>query len=138
MNHSTIGVDQVERALFEACRRAHAEILEFTVAPRACSLAEPWDGYEWLIEFADPPRAPDRFPRALDEALCHLDTVYRARRRSDGSMAPPRVIEVPAGTFFRWRSAARRDVPRVSATRVVADGVLAIAAESRVPLITVG
>ena len=138
MNHSTIGVDQVERALLEACRRAHAEIVEFTVAPRACSLAEPWDGYEWLIEFADPPRAPDRFPCALDEALCHLDTVYRARRRSDGSMAPPRVIEVPAGTFSRWRSSAGRDVPRVSETRVVADGVLAVAAESRVPLITVG
>ena len=53
-------------------------------------------------------------------------------------MAPPRVIEVPAGTFSRWRSSAGRDVPRVSETRVVADGVLAVAAESRVPLITVG
>jgi hypothetical protein len=134
MSYTTIGASQLECALAEACRRAHADVLAFTVAPRRCSVGEPWDGHDWLIEFADPPRAPGLFPRALDEALCRLHAEYRAARLVDGVMAPPRVIELPAGTFHRWR----HHVPRVHADRAVADGLLAVAGAGPVPLIAVG
>ena len=80
MNHVTIPADEVERALAEACRRAHAEILGFTVAPRRVVCDDPWDGHDWLIEFAEPPRAPDLFPRVLDDVLCRLHPAYRAAR----------------------------------------------------------
>jgi hypothetical protein len=132
MMHVTIRAEDVERALVEACRRAHAEIVDFTVAPRVLSLAEPWDGHEWLIEFAEPPRAPELFPRVLDEALCRLDPRYRTRRLTDGSMAPPRVIELPAGTFHRWRRVFGQpfQAPRVSGDRVAADGLLAVASRN--------
>jgi hypothetical protein len=118
---TTISVEMVERALEAACRRAHAEILEFTVAPRG-------DGYDWLIEFAEPPRAPDLFPRALDETL--------------RSVAPSRVIELPAGTFHRWRRhraglGRPADVPRLATDHAIADGVLAVAMTGPVPLIAV-
>lgn len=129
-----IAAGQLERALVEACRRSHAEVLDFTVAPRQCSVGDPWDGHDWLIEFADPPRAPELFPRSLDEALCRLHAEYRAARLVDGCMAPPRVIELPAGTFHRWRL----HVPRMHANRAVADGLLALAAAGPVPLIAVG
>jgi hypothetical protein len=138
MRHPTISVEAIERALLDACRRTHAEILAFTVAPRLLSAAQPWDGYDVLIEFADPPRAPDRFAGALDEALCRFDARYRTGRLIDGSIAPPHVVEVPAGTFHRWRRGTGRTVPRVSGTREVADDVLAVATVGRVPLIALG
>jgi GH3 auxin-responsive promoter len=39
-------VEEVERALVEACRRAHAEVVEFTVAPRYPSSEEPRGGHD--------------------------------------------------------------------------------------------
>ena len=122
MSHLTIAVDEAERALAEACRRGHAEVVAFTVAPRRRSEREPWDGHDWLIEFADPPRAPGVFARVLDESLCRLH----------GTLAPPRVIELPAGTFHG------RSIPRVTTDRAVADGLIAIAGTGRVPLLSVG
>jgi DNA-binding IclR family transcriptional regulator len=51
-----ISRETAERSLAEACRRAHAEVVQFMVVPRRPSISEPWDGDEWLIEFAEPPR----------------------------------------------------------------------------------
>jgi hypothetical protein len=137
-------VEEVERAVLEACRRGHAEIVEFTVAPRYPSAGEARAGHEWLIEFAEPPRAPETFARALDETLQRLNTGYRAKRAADVGMPAPRVLELPAGTFYRWlRDRAtlggQHKVPRVTNDRTVADGVLAIATEQhREPLISIG
>src|SRR2546423_7694957 len=134
MNSTTISAAMVERALAEACRRAHAEVLAFTVAPRAISGETPWDGHDWLIEFADPPRAPDLFPRALDETLCRLHAGYHSGRAVQGTIAPPRVIELPAGTFYRLR----RAVPPIGRDRDLAEALLAVAGLGRVPPMVVG
>jgi hypothetical protein len=141
MATSTLGAEAVERAVADASRRAHADVLDFTVAPRLLTPAAPREAHDWLIEFADTPRAPDLFARALDEALCRLSAGYRAGRAVSGTIAPPRVVELPAGTFHRWRR--RRavlgkpvDVPRIAADRTVANGLLAVAGP--MPLITVG
>jgi hypothetical protein len=116
----------LEKAVAEACRRAHAEVLEFTVAPRKHG-----DGHDWLIEFVEPPRAPELFPRALDEALARRHEDYRDARWIEGTIAPPRVIELPAGTFQRYGGR----VPAWSEDRVLADELLAVAASSPVPLL---
>jgi len=132
-------VEEVERALIEACRRGHAEVIEFTVAPRYPSAAQPRGGHEWLIEYADPPRAPQTFVRVLDEVLQKLSTDYRTRRGVD--MVAPRVLELPAGTFHRWMRARpdQQTVPRVANDRTVADSILAVvAAQNREPLIAAG
>jgi hypothetical protein len=55
---------------------------------------------------------------------------------------PPRVLELPAGTFhgfMRDTPGEPRRVPRVSGDRDVADGLLAaLAARGREPLLAVG
>lgn len=126
-------VGQVERAIAEACRRGHAEVAEFTVAPCYPSADAPRGGHEWLVEFADPARAPGVFVRVLDETLQALNTNYRARRTGDGGMRAPRVLELPPGTFHRWLRQRRTpgdrcEVPRVANDRTVADGVLFVVA----------
>ena len=78
-----LSVGEVERALTEACRRGHAEVIEFTVAPRDPCPEQVRGGHEWLIEFADPPRAPETFVRALDEALQRCNAEYRRMRAGD-------------------------------------------------------
>lgn len=128
-----VSVEEAERALCEACRRGHAEVVEFTVVVS--------DAHEWLIEFAEPPRAPETFVRVLDEALQKLNTDYRTKRAGDVGMAAPRVLELPAGTFYRWwrERPSEYDVPRVAGDRIVADSILAVvAAHNREPLIAVG
>jgi hypothetical protein len=136
-------VEEIERALLEACRRGHAEIVGFTVAPSYSSPEQPQGAHEWLIEFAEPPRAPATFVRALDETLQRLNANYRAKRAGDGAMVAPRVLEVPPGTFYRWLRAGgtgdHRTVPRVTDDRSVADAILStVTAQGREPLIAVG
>jgi hypothetical protein len=130
MNEMTIEREVLEQVVAEACRRAHADVLEFTVAPRITGAS----GHEWLIEFVDPPRAPELFPRALDEALVRRHEGYRVARFIEGAMAAPRVIELPAGTFQRLG----RRVPAWSDDRDVAETVLGVAALGPVPLLAVG
>ena len=136
----SLGPSDVERAVIEACRRGHAEVVEFTVAPS--QLAPPLAGHDWLIEFAEPPRAPETFVRVLDDALQRYDATYRIRRAARSGLLPPRVLEMPAGTFYRWARTTSRGagspVPRVTADRTVADSVLAIvAARSARPVIAI-
>jgi hypothetical protein len=135
-------VEEVERAIGEACRRAHAEVVEFTVAPYYTSASRTRGRHEWLVEFAEPPRCPvDVFVRAIDEALQQLNTAYRTKRTGDLGMMAPRVVELPAGTFYRWmrgrgKLGGQSKVPRVTNDRAVADGLLqAAAVPPREPLV---
>jgi hypothetical protein len=127
-------VEEVERALVEACRRAHAEVVEFTVAPRYPSSEEPRGGHDWLVEFAEPPRCSlDLFTRVLDETLMRLNTDYRTKRAAGVGMVEPRLVELPAGTFYRWmrgqgKLGDQHKVPRVTNDRAMADRLLATAA----------
>jgi hypothetical protein len=123
-------VEEVEQALCEACRRAEADVVEFTVAPHYPSPTDGRGGHDWLIEFRVPPRAPAEFVGALDETLTRLNTDYRTKRTGGIGMREPRVLAVPPGTFHRWmRSEGKlgdqHKMPRVTNDRRVADGVLA-------------
>lgn len=127
-------VEEVERALVAACRRTHAEVVEFTVAPRYPTPSEPRGGHDWLVEFSEPPRCPlDVFTRALDETLVTLNTDYRTKRAAGVGMLPPRLIELPAGSFYRWMRGRgtlgdQHKVPRVTNDRRIAEDLLASAA----------
>ena len=105
-------VDAVERAVALACRRSHAEVVAFTVAPRDL-VSEMGDGHDWLVEFGAGPRCPmEVFRQALDA----FDT------------GASRVIELPAGTFERWARAQRASgepdgVPRVTTDRWLAESL---------------
>lgn len=138
-----VNLEAVVRALIEACRRGHAEVIEFTVGPRASTSTQPRPGQEWLVEFAEPPRAPAVFVQVLDDTLQQLCPRYRARRRAF-DMPLPHVLELPVGTFYRWMreralAGGCDTVPRLTDDRTVADALLAIvAARTRYPLIAVG
>jgi hypothetical protein len=137
-------VEEVERALVAACRRTHAEVVEFTVAPRYPTGAEPRGGHDWLVEFSEPPRCPlEAFTGALDEALMALNIDYRTRRTAGIAMLPPRLIELPAGSFYRWMRGRRMPgdqhrVPRVSNDRTVAEALLATVAVRPAELLVAG
>jgi hypothetical protein len=131
-------VEEVERGLTEACRRTGAEVVEFTVAPRYPSHDEPRGGHDWLVEFRIPPRDHGEFARILDETLIALNADYRAKRAGGVGMVAPRVVELPAGVFYRWmRNAGKlgdqHKVPRVTNDRAVAEALLAAA--GRLPVV---
>jgi hypothetical protein len=136
-------VEEVERALTTACRRAEAEVVEFTVAPRYPTADEPRGGHDWLIEFRVPPREPEEFTRVLDETLAAANTDYRTKRWRDVGMLAPRVLALPAGAVHRWMREAgkigdQHKVPRVTNDRTVADALLAAARPLGEPLLLGG
>jgi hypothetical protein len=125
-------VEEVERALVEACRRTHAEAVEFTVAPAYAVAIDARGRHDWLIEFATPPASAATFARVLDETLKQLNTDYRVKRTGDLGMTAPRLVPLPRGTFYAWmrsrgKLGGQHKVPRVTNARTVADGLLAVA-----------
>src|ERR671936_1624146 len=125
-----LDLEQEERAIAEACRRAHAEMVDFLVAPYCASSSEPRGRHEWLVEFLKPPRCPVAiFVHVLDETLQRLNPAYGVCRAGDRFMLGPRVVELPAGTFHRWSRrdgtpAAPRAAPRIVDDRATADSLL--------------
>lgn len=125
-------VEEVERALVEACRRTQAEVVEFTVAPRYAIATEARGHHDWLVEFATPPASRATFVRVLDETLKQLNTDYRTKRTGDVGMMAPRLLSLPRGTFYAWmrsrgKLGGQNKVPRVTNTRTIADGLLGAA-----------
>jgi hypothetical protein len=92
-------VEEVERALASACRRAEAEVVEFTVAPRYPDSHEPRGSHDWLVEFRVPPREPEEFARVLDETLAALNTDYRTKRWRDVGWCRPGYSRWPRAPF---------------------------------------
>jgi hypothetical protein len=124
-------VEEVEQACFEACQRADAEVVEFTVAPRYPTSTESRGSHDWLVEFRHAPAHLATFSRILDETLMRLNTDYRTKRTGDVGMLAPRVIPLPPGTFYRWMAACgklgdQHKVPRATNDRVVAEGLLTV------------
>lgn len=126
-------VEEVERALVEACRRTRAEVIEFTVAPRYAQATDARGQHDWLVEFAVPPAAPlETFTRVLDDTLKQLNTDYRTKRAGDVGMVSPRLFALPRGTFYAWmrsrgKLGGQNKVPRVMNDRTVAEGLLSAA-----------
>lgn len=76
-----------------------------------------------------PPTDRVRFLRVLDETLGALNTDYRTKRAGDVGMTAPGLVELPAGTFYRWmRSAGKlgdqHKVPRATNDRHMAEALL--------------
>jgi hypothetical protein len=125
-------VEEVERALVEACRRTQAEVVEFTVAPRYAMAGEARGHHDWLVEFATPPASTGAFVRILDDTLKQLNTDYRIKRTGDVGMIGPRLLSLPPGTFYAWmrsrgKLGGQNKVPRATNTRAVAEGLLGVA-----------
>jgi hypothetical protein len=69
-------VEEVEKALLEACSHHHVHVAEFTVAPSQFNVAEkPF--HEWFIEFDHTPSDLSSFSHTLDDSLQKLNIYYR-------------------------------------------------------------
>lgn len=88
--------------------------------------------HDYVVEFSPPVAADEpirRFAAELDAALCRLNGNYRAYRKRDAALAPPGVINAPAGTFHAWmkqrnRVGGQRKVPRVLKDRSLQQSLL--------------
>ena len=68
----------------------------------------------------------------VDETLMAVNTDYRTKRSGDLGMRSPRLLTLPAGTFYAWMGSIgklgdQHKVPRVTNDRVIADRLLALA-----------
>jgi 8-oxo-dGTP pyrophosphatase MutT (NUDIX family) len=119
--------DEVRAALREACEATGAHVADYHVAPLP-SAPNQQPGHEWLIEFEHAPNTLDAFERALDASLQDVNRHYYIRREGD-ALAGPHVSSLPEGAFYAWLQATNDEisgqtkVPRMSATREVADAV---------------
>jgi hypothetical protein len=131
-------VEEVEQALLTACRTTGAEVAEFTVAPRFPEPGEARGGHDWLVEFRALPVECEAFVAEIDAALKRLNTDYRTKRARDLGMRAPRLVVLPPGAFYRWLQANgklgdQHKIPRVTNSRVVADGLVGLGAPTRPP-----
>lgn len=127
--------DEVRAALKEACETTGAHVTDYHVAPlRSTNGQQP--GHEWLIEFEQAPSDLETFEQVLDEYLQEVNRHYFIRREGE-AMDGPHVSTLPPGSFYRWLKESKDEisgqtkVPRMSADRDVADGVLAAAEQRR-------
>jgi len=123
-------VEEVERAVVQACRETRAEVVEFTLAPRYPTAKDARGGHDLLVEFRVPPRDRARFAQIADEMLAELNTDYRTKRFGEVGLVAPALVELPPETFYRWlrsvgKLGGQHKVPRVTNDRALADGLLA-------------
>ncbi|RZK25554.1 MAG: hypothetical protein EOO63_15870, partial [Hymenobacter sp.] len=121
--------EEVEAALREAVRQhPETEVTEFTVAPLVSDDPSQPSRHEWLVEFAQPPRAAASFAAALDTALRQRNTYYDDLRQ--GNILVPLLLTVlPAGAFQRYMKSVgklggQNKVPRLGNDRGLAEGLL--------------
>ena len=117
-------IHNAEKALSEACRECGVQVTDYTVAPIFMDSTHGKGAHQWIIEFAagspiyGNPEMAERFRDLVDSALCRCNSDYDAKRRSSITMAPPEIVPVPPGTFYRWmerrgRAGGQNKVPRL-------------------------
>jgi len=130
-------IENAEAAVAGAATATSVLVRDFTAAPIyfATDAAASRGGHEWAVEcVGSPPADAARFAQVLDQTLRQVNSDYDAKRHRDLALAPPRVHFVPAGTFEAWLRTrgplgGQRKVPRLSNSREVLEGVLALVKE---------
>jgi len=121
-------IDNAEKALEKACSGTHAHISEYTAGPVYMG-DESRGAHEWVIEFDREPDDPEHFIEILDTTLKALNSDYEAKRYKDLTLARPRMIAVPRGTFYKWfrerdKLGGQNKMPRLSNNREIVESVL--------------
>ncbi|HZJ73795.1 MAG TPA: GH3 auxin-responsive promoter family protein [Perlabentimonas sp.] len=127
-------IDNAEKALEIACKKTNATIADYTAAP--IYMGDDAKGaHEWLIEFENEPDNLEYFTKALDIALCSINSDYEAKRYKGITLTEPVVRVLKPETFFNWMKSrgklgGQNKVPRLSNTREYADALLKIISEN--------
>jgi len=123
-------IENAEKALEIACGKSDSALSEYTAAP--IFMGDDTKGsHEWLIEFEQEPADMEFFTRALDNALCSINSDYEAKRYKSITLEMPTVRNLPKGTFYRWLSSkgklgGQNKVPRLSNDRTLIDEIMAM------------
>lgn len=123
-------VDNAERAIETACKKTHAVITEYTVAPVYIKDNDS-GSHQWLIEFETEPSNIQFFTEVLDNALKELNSDYEAKRYKDIVLGKPQLVNLPKGTFYKWlkskgKLGGQYKVPRLSNNRIYVDEIFNI------------
>ncbi|HOK21877.1 MAG TPA: GH3 auxin-responsive promoter family protein, partial [Bacteroidales bacterium] len=111
-------IDNIERAILQACKIEHCSVNEYTVFADG-----PDDNnrffHHWIIEFNESPNDFISFRNTLDEQLQSINSDYNAKRYKDLILAPIRITVAPNNTFYNWlrskdRLGGQNKIPRVA------------------------
>jgi hypothetical protein len=116
--------EEVEQALSLAIKTYHAEINEFTVAPKVITEGElPY--HEWFIEFNVAPVDIENFRLLIDNELQNRNSYYKDLIQ--GKVIQPLKIKILSKNAFnnymkaQGKLGGQNKVPRVSNDRIIAD-----------------
>ena len=122
--------EEVERALAEASMEQHAEIVEFTVAPKVT----PEEGlpyHEWFIEFHKKPGDLHKFQEVLDASMQRQNVYYHDLIKGH-ILQPLKLRILQKDTFINYmrsqgKLGGQNKVPRLSNDREIADQLIPLA-----------
>lgn len=118
-------VDNVDKAIVEACLHTKAQINDYTVAP--VYFSDNSSGtHEWMIEFSKEPDDFEKFSKILDNTLQELNSDYEAKRHKDIALTFPIINIVKPGSFYNWmkqlgKLGGQNKVPRLYNSRKYVD-----------------
>ena len=121
-------VDNVDKALYKACKTSGAIIKEYTGAPVYLD-EKRFAAHEYLIEFEKEPENIESFAIIFDKELQNINSDYEAKRSSNIMLKNLIVRNMPEGTFYNWmkkrgRIGGQNKVPRLYNNRKYVDEIL--------------
>jgi hypothetical protein len=121
--------EEIEKALMKASSEQHAEVVEFTVAPRVIpNEGEGLPYHEWFIEFHKQPDDLERFRRTIDESLQEQNIYYKDLIRGH-ILQPLKIRTLSKNAFISYmrslgKLGGQNKVPRLSNDRKLADELI--------------
>lgn len=121
-------VENAEGAIAKACQITHAEVEDFTAAPKYFG-TNSTGCHEWVIEFRKQPDSMEKFIQVMDTTLRELNSDYDAKRQKDIALKVPVVHKAPQHTFYNWmkkrgKLGGQNKVPRLANTREYVEDIL--------------
>ena len=119
--------EEVEKALMQAAKEQHAEVIEFTVAPQVTPDNElPY--HEWFIEFHKQPDDLERFRISIDESL-QLQNIYYRDLINGHILQPLKIRSLKKNAFISYmrslgKLGGQNKVPRLSNDRILANELI--------------
>lgn len=114
-------IENAEEALKTVCKKAGAEIKDYTAGPIFMQGKEK-GAHEWIIEFRKPPEDLQYFTEFLDNALKSLNSDYEAKRYNNITLTMPKIHVARENLFYDWLKAndkigGQHKIPRLSNKR---------------------
>jgi hypothetical protein len=111
-------IDNIEKAILQACKIEHCSVNEYTVFADGPDENNRFF-HHWIIEFNESPNDFISFRNTLDEQLQSINSDYNAKRYKDLILAPIRITVAPNNTFYNWlkskdRLGGQNKIPRVA------------------------